>query len=814
MNFPENTEATAIAQKKAKEEYPDDLSMQEYIYDGQMHDYAELRELLSGRALDPRLRSAAAKIASENANDFSMHLYCLNEQREALQKLDELAPQINNNDAIKRVFSRIAGENHDDFSMQHYEMEQQIEAKRKLDALTSQISGHDTLKRAFARVITEYPDDFTMQHYEMEQQFDAMKKLEGLSPVINRNSTLQHALSQAKSEYPDDFSMQHYELEGQVQRAGTPDHLGSTAAKGDCMYTRIGQLETLYSARGIPSYRIELWHDGLNKHRLIKGSESGVVQHKARLQTDEWDKKWADVYARENDRQIRQTGKTMAALRTEEALAELDRLGNVLKQALDVDTALDWDALKDTTEFSEPRPEPASLGSSEILRNKPPAPTKDDVAYHPRFGLLDKIFASRREKVLAECRARFENDYRRWEQEVAEIDRENAAAEEAYRKAAEEAERQYEVELRAWESHKANYLEQQRLTNVSWDNQRAAYLAKSPDAVCSYCDMVLSSSAYPDYFPQEFDVAFNAEAETLVVDYALPSPEDIPRLKGVKYVSSRDAIEEQYITEAQHAKLYDEVLYQVVLRSVYELFRADTASALQAVVFNGYVTSTDRGTGQQVTACVLSIHAHRDEFMALNLANIEPKACFKRLKGVGSAKLHGLAAVPPIMQLPREDGRFVSSYEVADTLDSSSNLAAMDWEDFEHLIREVFEKEFSSSGGEVKVTQASRDGGVDAIAFDPDPIRGGKIVIQAKRYTNTVGVSAVRDLYGTVMNEGANKGILVTTSDFGPDSYAFAQGKPLVLLTGGNLLHLLQKHGHKARIDINEARKLALASNS
>ena len=39
----------------------------------------------------------------------------------------------------------------------------------------------------------------------------------------------------------------------------------------------------------------------------------------------------------------------------------------------------------------------------------------------------------------------------------------------------------------------------------------------------------------------------------------------------------------------------------------------------------------------------------------------------------------------------------------------------------------------------MKITQASKDGGVDAVAFDPDPIRGGKIVIQAKRYTNVVG---------------------------------------------------------------------------
>ena len=135
-------------------------------------------------------------------------------------------------------------------------------------------------------------------------------------------------------------------------------------------------------------------------------------------------------------------------------------------------------------------------------------------------------------------------------------------------------------------------------------------------------------------------------------------------------------------------------------------------------------------------------------------------------------------------------------------------MAAIDWQDFENLIREIFEKEFRSNGGEVKITQASRDGGVDAVAFDPDPIRGGKIVIQAKRYTNVVGVSAVRDLYGTVMNEGANKGILVTTSNYGNDAYEFAKDKPLTLMNGANLLYLLQKHGYKAKIDLKEAKEL------
>jgi len=175
---------------------------------------------------------------------------------------------------------------------------------------------------------------------------------------------------------------------------------------------------------------------------------------------------------------------------------------------------------------------------------------------------------------------------------------------------------------------------------------------------------------------------------------------------------------------------------------------------------------------------------------------------------VGSSKLHGLVAIQPLINISREDKRFVEGRDVADGLSGGENIAAMPWDDFEHLIRELFEKEFNQTGGEVKVTQASRDGGVDAVAFDPDPIRGGKIVIQAKRYTNTVGLSAVRDLYGTVINEGATKGILISTADYGPDAYEFSKGKPLTLLNGGHLLHLLEKHGHQAKIDLAEAKKI------
>jgi restriction system protein len=361
--------------------------------------------------------------------------------------------------------------------------------------------------------------------------------------------------------------------------------------------------------------------------------------------------------------------------------------------------------------------------------------------------------------------------------------------------------------LEQWEQERRQYDAERQKTNRLIDDRHQAYLNCDATAIVEYCDLVLLNSDYPDYFPQDFELAYIEESRTLLVDYTLPRIEDMPTIKAIKYNQSRNEFVSSYRPESALNKLYEDVNYQIALRTLFELFSAVTVGAMDAVVFNGFVETVDKATGRRIRPCIMSIQVSRSEFEAIDLEHVDPKACFKRLKGVSAAKLQALAPVAPVAQINREDKRFVQSYDVAANLDDSVNLASMDWEDFEHLIRELFGKEFAASEGEVKVTQASRDGGVDAVAFDPDPIRGGKIVIQAKRYTNVVGVSAVRDLYGTVMNEGAIKGILVTTSHYGADAYEFAKGKPLTLLDGGNLLSLLSKHGHKARINLAEAKK-------
>jgi hypothetical protein len=99
-------------------------------------------------------------------------------------------------------------------------------------------------------------------------------------------------------------------------------------------------------------------------------------------------------------------------------------------------------------------------------------------------------------------------------------------------------------------------------------------------------------------------------------------------------------------------------------------------------------------------------------------------------------------------------------------------------------------------GFSAATTKASGDGGIDIVAINEQPIFGGKYVIQCKRYAlgNNVGEPAIRDLYGVMHAENANKGILITTSDFSKQAVVFAQNKAIELINGIALVTLLNKY--------------------
>ncbi|MHC1713646.1 MAG: restriction endonuclease [Solidesulfovibrio sp.] len=345
-------------------------------------------------------------------------------------------------------------------------------------------------------------------------------------------------------------------------------------------------------------------------------------------------------------------------------------------------------------------------------------------------------------------------------------------------------------------------VEKTKKHNSDVDDFKKAFESGDDEAVSEFFRLVLSSSLYPKCFPRQVKSFYVVESKQLLIDIDLPCFDDaIPFINKYKYVSSDRSITTTKRPDSQRKSLYKSVVAQVVLRSLYEIYNSDEGGRVETVVINGYVDAINRENGKSVRPCIITVRVTRDIFFALNLKDVDPLACLHGLNASVSKHPDELAPVRPILEMNMVDPRFVQEIDVLSNIDNRQNLMELTPGEFESLITNLFQK----MGLETKLTQASRDGGVDCVAYDTRPIFGGKVIIQAKRYKNTVGVSAVRDLFGTMQNEGASKGILVTTSGYGKAAFDFANGKPMELLSGSNLLYLLHEHaGIDAKIIVPE----------
>jgi restriction system protein len=90
---------------------------------------------------------------------------------------------------------------------------------------------------------------------------------------------------------------------------------------------------------------------------------------------------------------------------------------------------------------------------------------------------------------------------------------------------------------------------------------------------------------------------------------------------------------------------------------------------------------------------------------------------------------------------------------------------------FEELIASLLD----DMGWEVHLTQQTRDGGRDILAYLNTDVARLLFLVEAKRYNpkRPVGVELVRNLYGTLCHEQANSAMLVTSSYFSPDAKEF-----------------------------------------
>jgi restriction system protein len=316
-------------------------------------------------------------------------------------------------------------------------------------------------------------------------------------------------------------------------------------------------------------------------------------------------------------------------------------------------------------------------------------------------------------------------------------------------------------------------------------------------AVSRYFQMTIDQVPDPNGFPCKRLAGYVPESTLLALEWRLPTPDVVPAQKSFKWIKTRDEIAETARATTEMRTIYQTLVAQLALRALRSVFAADRFSLVSTVVFNGIVDVIDPTTGQPIEPCLITLRATREQFDPLVLDQLNPVACIRKYFAADvSRHPEELEPVPPVMEFKMADPRIIDPVDVISQIDKRPNLLELTSKEFEYFVHNLFDR----MGFDTKLFRADGDGGVDCVAYDPTPIRGGKYVIQAKLYKKTVPPTAVRDLYGTMQHEGAQSGILITTSGFGPGSYQFANGKPLQLIDGSGLLALCQDYNIPARI--------------
>ncbi len=431
-------------------------------------------------------------------------------------------------------------------------------------------------------------------------------------------------------------------------------------------------------------YQATVRHDGLGKHRVIRGDDRQLVEAAAYAQERAWTEQYAkklETAERRRERaekkQELEDGLAEAEERTLEAKSAIDELRNILSATLRVDDRVDWDKLKQLHRFSQPRPE------ARPYLPIPQEPQPDEAQYRPQLGLLDKFWRPGAQKKEQAAQAMFAADHAKWQQTVAAVEATNQQI--------------YETnlcQLQDWERRSTAFEEAREKHNSAIERRRNDYQALNPDAVLDYCDMVLSASKYPECCPQNFELDYQSVAKSLVVEYQLPAPGDLPRLAEVKYVRSRGEFVESELSKRQFEQLYEDVISQIAVRTLHELFEADAVRAFDDIIFNGMVSAVNPGSGHTETRYVMSVRAGRGAFSGINLRNVEARACFDSLGGIAGAKLIDLRGITPISTLNRSDDRFSHAEDISGT----GKTALNEWQELVGTISQPTDGHFIKLG--------------------------------------------------------------------------------------------------------------------
>ena len=129
----------------------------------------------------------------------------------------------------------------------------------------------------------------------------------------------------------------------------------------------------------------------------------------------------------------------------------------------------------------------------------------------------------------------------------------------------------------------------------------------------------------------------------------MPLLDDMPLVKSYRVVKKARELKEQPLSEAARKRLYDGVVYQMALRTLYELLQGDTAKQLRSVDLRCVVGGYDPATGHPSRLVIARLRVDLERVSGLRIENVDAETCFMELGGHTNGRPSNLK---PIEVLP------------------------------------------------------------------------------------------------------------------------------------------------------------------
>ncbi|GIW95177.1 MAG: hypothetical protein KatS3mg110_3218 [Pirellulaceae bacterium] len=331
----------------------------------------------------------------------------------------------------------------------------------------------------------------------------------------------------------------------------------------------------------------------------------------------------------------------------------LEAITSILVNGLQKASPLDWGRWMVPLDFDEPPPTAPT-----IQRPDPPAaelkprpeerPDPNSPKYQVAADVADTLFPWRLEKKRQLARQAYETDVRRYNEKVSHW---NALVLQ-YREQLELAKRQYQQRWSEYQQALAAYQERQRRYkahavqhNSHISAEKEGYFRGDPACVEKTMMRTLASSQLPDDFPTACHLSYDSETRILSVVRMAPRPDVIPQVKSYRPLKKEMTVKEVPMPTSERNRLYDNMVYQLVLRTLHEMFVADTARLISAVQVRIAVEGYDPATGHPALLVLARLTASREQYHNLRLETVDPQECFKALGGVTKARPSALRPI-------------------------------------------------------------------------------------------------------------------------------------------------------------------------